>query len=103
MKTLTGAASGWLKKVPWGFRKMLNWIKNTYDNPEIFVTENGWSDTPQVGVEDEKRIGYYRDYINNLLKAVKVDGVNVKAYTAWRFVQFNDSNCQSKDNRKYLN
>ena len=23
--------SGWLKEVPWGFRKLLNWIKNVRD------------------------------------------------------------------------
>lgn len=78
-----GSASGWLKKVPWGFRKFLNWVKDTYDNPEIIVTENGFSDTPQTGVNDDARIAYYIAYINNLLKAVLLDGVNVTGYTAW--------------------
>jgi len=78
-----GAASGWLKKVPWGLRKLLNWINDTYDSPEIFVTENGWSDPPSTGAEDTKRIAYYRSYINNVLKAIILDGVNVKTYTAW--------------------
>ncbi|CAG7819469.1 unnamed protein product, partial [Allacma fusca] len=29
------SGTSWLKVVPWGFRKLLNWIKDTYDNPEV--------------------------------------------------------------------
>ncbi|CAG0891178.1 unnamed protein product [Cyprideis torosa] len=29
------------------------------------------------------RVFYYKHYINNVLKAIKVDGCNVKGYTAW--------------------
>lgn len=77
------SASDWLKVVPWGFRKLVNWIKNTYDNPELYVTENGFSDDNSVGLEDTRRIDYYNGYINNLLKAVVLDGCKVTAYTAW--------------------
>lgn len=77
------AASPWLKSVPWGFRKLLIWLKNTYNNTEILVTENGWSDYPEVGLQDVRRVSYYKNYINQMLKAIKLDNVNVTAYTAW--------------------
>jgi lactase-phlorizin hydrolase len=77
------SASKWLKVVPWGFRKLLNWIKNTYGNPNVLITENGFSDDHSVGTADVKRTQYYNDYINNMLKAVVVDGCNVTSYTAW--------------------
>lgn len=54
-----GSAAPWLKVVPWGFRKLLNWVKTEYDNPEIIITENGYADHP-LELEDIKRINYYR-------------------------------------------
>lgn len=35
------AASSWLYVVPWGIRKLLNYIAERYNNPPIYVTENG--------------------------------------------------------------
>jgi lactase-phlorizin hydrolase len=77
------SASSWLRVVPFGFRRLLNWIKETYGNPLVYVTENGYSDYSNVGLNDTARVDYYRSYINNMLKAVLVDGCNVKSYTAW--------------------
>jgi beta-glucosidase/6-phospho-beta-glucosidase/beta-galactosidase len=42
--------------VPWGFRKLLNWIKRAYNNTPVFVTENGFSDKGEI--EDTERIKY---------------------------------------------
>lgn len=75
--------STWLRPVPWGFRKVLNWIKNTYKNPPLIVTENGYSDLPDIVLNDNGRIQYYKHYINNLLKAVIIDGCNIKGYSVW--------------------
>lgn len=75
------SAAGWLKDVPWGFRKLLNWIKNEFGNPLVFVTENGFADLGEMN--DTGRIDYYTGYLNALLDAVNLDGCNVKAYTAW--------------------
>jgi len=48
----------------------------------IYVTENGFSDF--IGnTDDLQRIYYYKHYINQLLKAVKLDGVDVRGYYAW--------------------
>ena len=82
------ADSGWLHVVPWGFRKMLNWVAERYGNPGIYVTENG-CDVPnesalplKQALNDDFRVNFYRDYIGNMVEAMK-DGVDVRGYFAW--------------------
>ncbi|XP_068168143.1 lactase-like protein isoform X3 [Antennarius striatus] len=75
--------SEWLYSVPWGFRRLLNFVKTQYGNPIVYVTENGVSEKMLcTELCDDWRIQYYKGYINEMLKAIK-DGVNVKGYTAW--------------------
>jgi len=77
-----GAGSVWLKVCPWGIRRALAWASNEYGQPDIYVTENGYSD--RLGnLDDLQRIYYYKHYINQVLKANKLDGVSVKGYYAW--------------------
>lgn len=76
-----GSASSWLYVVPWGFNRILNWIAKTYGNPQVLITENGFSDAGEM--EDYDRVGYFRSYLYELLKAVHEDGCNVIGYTAW--------------------
>ena len=78
-----GSAASWIKVAPWGFRKLLNWIEVTYGNPPLYVTENGFSDGQLDGTDDAGRVDYYVRYVNEMLKAVLLDGCNVKGYTAW--------------------
>jgi beta-glucosidase/6-phospho-beta-glucosidase/beta-galactosidase len=59
------------------------WITKEYNRPPIYITENGSADRAIDGVNDEQRVRYFRDYINQLLKAVKFDNADVNAYTAW--------------------
>jgi beta-glucosidase/6-phospho-beta-glucosidase/beta-galactosidase len=75
------SASSWLKVVPWGMRKLLNWINENYDHPEIVITENGFSDHGEL--DDQGRINYYTEYLSAILQAILEDGVNVTGYTAW--------------------
>uniref|UniRef100_H2YY89 beta-glucosidase n=1 Tax=Ciona savignyi TaxID=51511 RepID=H2YY89_CIOSA len=77
------SASTWLYQVPWGIRKLLIWIKRTYGDPVIYITENGISEHFSDGLDDDIRVNYYKNYINEVLKAIKEDDVNVKGYTAW--------------------
>ncbi|CAH1796856.1 unnamed protein product [Owenia fusiformis] len=79
------AGSEWLYVVPWGLRQLLNDIKTRYNNPPVFVTENGCSDRENA-IDDVKRVFYYQSYINQTLKATKQDGCNVKGYFAWSLV-----------------
>lgn len=64
-----------------GLRKLLNWIKEEYNNPEILITENGYSDGG--GTDDTNRKNYYQKYLTAVLEALTEDHVNVTAYTAW--------------------
>ncbi|RZC33946.1 myrosinase 1-like, partial [Asbolus verrucosus] len=70
------------KVVPWGLRKALNWIKATYGNPDILITECGYSDNTGT-LTDDRRINFYKGYLNATLQAILEDGVNVKAFMAW--------------------
>ncbi|KAF6205529.1 hypothetical protein GE061_019702 [Apolygus lucorum] len=73
--------SSWLKVVPEGFRKLLNWINFEYNEPEIFVTENGFSDYNVL--DDQGRINYLKGYLSEMEKAIYEDGCNVTGYTVW--------------------
>ncbi|CAG4954208.1 unnamed protein product [Colias eurytheme] len=68
------------KAVPWGFHKLLTYIKEKFDNPPIFVTENGFGGS--TGLEDNDRITYYRLYLSVLLDAIE-NGSDIRGYTAW--------------------
>ncbi|NWX39572.1 LPH hydrolase, partial [Steatornis caripensis] len=77
------SGSFWLKVTPFGFRKLLRWIKEEYNNPPIYVTENGISERTALDFNDTWRMHYYRSYVNEALKAVALDGVDLRGYTAW--------------------
>lgn len=74
---------------PWSLRKLLNWIKEHYDDPEIIITENGFavdgeSDLAlEAALNDTQRVEYLTSYINEILKAIRLDGVRVKGYFVW--------------------
>jgi len=77
-----GSGSSWLKVTPWGIREALKWASMEYGQPDIYVTENGFSD--RLGnLDDLQRVYYYKHYWNQVLKAIKVDGISVKGYYAW--------------------
>ncbi|OWR46180.1 seminal fluid protein CSSFP001 [Danaus plexippus plexippus] len=73
-------ASSWLKRVPWGFYKLLTKIREDYNNPPVFITENGFSS--RGGLIDDDRVKYYRTYIDAMLDAIE-DGSDIRVYTAW--------------------
>uniref|UniRef100_A0A182NJ66 Cytosolic beta-glucosidase n=1 Tax=Anopheles dirus TaxID=7168 RepID=A0A182NJ66_9DIPT len=74
------AASPWLNIVPWGMRKLLNWIRTEYNNPPLWITENGVSDFG--GTKDDMRIDYLNTYLDAVLDAID-DGCDVRGYIAW--------------------
>lgn len=76
--------SSWLRDVPWGFRKILNWIKETYNNPPIVVTENGVSTVP--GLKDVSRVSYIDGHLRALHAAIVEDKVDVRGYTYWSLI-----------------
>ena len=69
--------------MPWGFRRLLKYIHDTYDSEKypIFVTENGISSNhkdPKNGngtdmepnLKDQWRVDHYNAYIGQMLRAI---------------------------------
>ncbi|XP_049765179.1 myrosinase 1-like [Schistocerca cancellata] len=78
------SAVRWLRVVPWGFRKVLNWVSTEYAGYPIIVTENGYADYGEL--DDQERINYYGSYLAEMLKAINEDGVNVFGYMTWSII-----------------
>ncbi|XP_076899647.1 strictosidine-O-beta-D-glucosidase-like [Bidens hawaiensis] len=82
------AGLDWLYSYPPGFYKLLVYIKNTYGDPLIYITENGWVDktdntkTVEEARVDIERIDYHNKHLQNLRYAIS-DGVRVKGYFVW--------------------
>jgi beta-glucosidase len=74
--------------VPWGCKKMLHWIKNRYNNPAIYITENGCAYPDELikgEVNDQDRLEFYKTYLIACQEAIE-EGVNLKGYFAWSFM-----------------
>lgn len=74
--------------VPWGCHKMLKWICERYNNPDIYITENGCAFDDELvdgEVDDQYRIDFYKSYLNACQDAIN-DGINLKGYFAWSFM-----------------
>ncbi|XP_046486756.1 myrosinase 1-like [Neodiprion pinetum] len=74
-------SAAWLHVVPAGFGNLLRMIRDQYNNPPVWVLENGYPDTGES--DDYSRISYYYEYITELLTAFQDDGCNVVRYTIW--------------------
>lgn len=57
----------------------IRWIKKEYKNPDVFITENGWSD--QGELEDNDRIQYLHDHLKQIQDVVLNTKSNLKGYT----------------------
>ncbi|GAU47537.1 hypothetical protein TSUD_94420, partial [Trifolium subterraneum] len=70
------ANSIWLYIVPQSMRTLMNYVKQKYGNPPVYVTENGMDDANSIfiskkdALKDEKRIRYYSGYLSYLLAAI---------------------------------
>ena len=51
------------KLLPIIYLLLFSWFKNEYNNPEVIVTENGWSDDGEI--QDDGRISYLKVDIKN--------------------------------------
>ncbi|MBO6524942.1 MAG: beta-glucosidase [Balneolaceae bacterium] len=74
--------------VPWGCKKLLHWISDRYDNPDIYITENGCAFDDKVvegQIDDSDRVEYFSTYLAACEEAIK-EGVNLKGYFAWSFL-----------------
>ncbi|KAJ9158707.1 hypothetical protein P3X46_024267 [Hevea brasiliensis] len=86
------AYSPWFYIFPKGIRRLLKYTKDTYDNPVIYITENGVDnnndETQPIGeaLKDQFRINYYRNHTWNVFESIDKDKVNVKGYFAWSYM-----------------
>ncbi len=72
--------------VPWGFRKLLNWIARRYPGLPIYVTENGCAVAEPDAVtalDDEPRCRFLRSYTDALRAAVREDALDIRGYFCW--------------------
>lgn len=60
-------------------------LKQRYNSPIFYITENGFSTTPDRGLIDDDRVAYYRAALEDVLDAID-QGVNVKGYMAWSLI-----------------
>jgi len=78
---------GW-SIVPWGCRKLLEWIDDRYDRPDIVLTENGCAMKDELvegKVEDRGRIDFIEGYLKECHKAIG-KRINLKGYFVWSFM-----------------
>ncbi|KAF8816111.1 glycoside hydrolase family 1 protein [Phlegmacium glaucopus] len=85
------AHCAWLQDYPDGFRQLLNYLWKRYKLP-IFVTENGFAVKGENGMpiqealKDYDRVNYFQGTTAALVKAIHEDGVDVRSYFPWSFL-----------------
>ncbi|KAF7284222.1 hypothetical protein GWI33_022374 [Rhynchophorus ferrugineus] len=79
--------SSWFRVVPWGARRLLNWIRDTYgDEKGIFITENGYPDDQTILEDMDTRGRCHKLYLSNINDAIYKDKINVIGYLAWSLI-----------------
>ncbi|TMS37412.1 hypothetical protein L596_004347 [Steinernema carpocapsae] len=74
----------WLHNTPWGLPRILGYIRDNYNNPQVIITENGCADHPDAPLlQDDARIKYCSDHLKALHQAMTEDSCNVTGYTLW--------------------
>ncbi|XP_028029940.1 myrosinase 1-like [Bombyx mandarina] len=68
---------------PPGLRRQLNWLKNRYGDIQFMITETGYASYQIHGLNDDGRINFIKDYLNEVLLAIYEDKINVTGYTVW--------------------
>nr|XP_050854385.1 myrosinase 1-like [Vespula vulgaris] len=82
--TWESTISSWLKVVPEGFGNILRKLAIEYNNPLIYITENGVSG--ENTLDDDKRVRYYQKYLKEMLISIHRDKVNIKGYILWSLI-----------------
>lgn len=87
VKNLYVKATDWGWQIdPEGLRYSLNLLYERYEKP-IFIVENGFGAMDKIEedgmIRDNYRIAYLKAHIEEMKKAVVLDGVKVIGYTPW--------------------
>lgn len=80
-------ASDWGWQIdPIGLRYALNLLYERYQKP-LFIVENGFGAVDKLEengeINDDSRIEYLKTHIEEMTKAVTLDGVDLMGYTPW--------------------
>ncbi|XP_010474866.1 PREDICTED: beta-glucosidase 11 isoform X2 [Camelina sativa] len=67
---------------PWSLEQILLYIKESYENPPVYILENGQVTPHSSSLEDTPRIKYLSSYIEAVLHSLR-KGANVKGYFQW--------------------
>ncbi|ONK79033.1 uncharacterized protein A4U43_C01F2180 [Asparagus officinalis] len=73
---------------PQGLRDALLYTKTRYNNPTIYITENGMAEpnnktaTVEESVKDRGRVQFFKGHLLHLQQSIR-EGVDVKGYFAW--------------------
>jgi beta-glucosidase len=86
-KSAKFTSMGW-EIYPQGFYDLLKWVQKEYDNPPIYITENGvslYEKEVDGKIIDPERIEYIKNYLLSLNKAM-TEGVDIRGYFVWSFL-----------------
>ncbi|KAL5549716.1 hypothetical protein UlMin_004947 [Ulmus minor] len=80
-------SASWFYIYPKGIEEYILYLKTKYNNPPIYITENGIVDENssaklEDALNDGSRIKYHHDHLSHLLQAIK-GGADVRGYFAW--------------------
>ncbi|EOA26977.1 hypothetical protein CARUB_v10023074mg [Capsella rubella] len=84
-----GVGSGLILSYPEGLRKVLNYVKDKYNNIPVYIKENGIHETddgtrPREEIlNDTFRIDYFKAHFEALHNAIVKDGCDVRGHYAW--------------------
>ncbi|GAB2289611.1 Belongs to the glycosyl hydrolase 1 [Dionaea muscipula] len=79
------APQGGFPLVPWGLQGVLEYFKQFYGNPPIYILENGQKTDSSTTLNDTSRIDYLQGFIGSLLHAIR-NGSNTRGYFTWSFL-----------------
>ncbi|CAN0923916.1 Beta-glucosidase 24 [Linum grandiflorum] len=81
--------SYWQYMYPEGLRVLLEYTKEKYEDPVIYITETGLSrkenvtKTLEEALQDQIRIDFYNSHLTSIKQAMIEKQVNVKGFFAW--------------------
>ncbi|KAF8092209.1 hypothetical protein N665_0422s0038 [Sinapis alba] len=73
------------KFIPWGFEGVLEYLKQSYNNPPIYILENGLATKHDSTLQDTPRVEYIQGYIGAMLNAIR-NGSDTRGYFYWSMI-----------------
>lgn len=77
--------TGYMPSNPSGLQMLLQYFKEYYGNPPVYIHENGYSAPKNEELNDIVRIDYMNGFIGSTLKAIR-NGTNTRGCFVWSFV-----------------